>query len=139
MIAFSEGTSTIKGSDDGYNVVVGGTLFFGYDDHPRELVRLNKNLTSTAAGRYQVLARYYDAYKTQLHLPDFGHASQDAIAMQLIKECKALGDIDAGNFQNAVKKCRSRWASLPGAGYRQHENAYAELEQAYREAGGMVA
>ena len=35
LIAFSEGTSTVKGSDDGYNVLYGGGLFQGYADHPR--------------------------------------------------------------------------------------------------------
>ena len=33
-IAFSEGTSIVKGSDDGYNVLYGGDLFQGYQDHP---------------------------------------------------------------------------------------------------------
>ncbi len=33
MLAFSEGTSTVAGSDDGYSVNVGGKLFTGYDRH----------------------------------------------------------------------------------------------------------
>lgn len=56
MIARSEGTSIIPGSDDGYRVIVGGTLMETYTDHPRKLVKLNKaGLQSTAAGRYQML------------------------------------------------------------------------------------
>ena len=61
MIAVSEGTAG-KG-DDGYNVIVGGALFQGYNDHPRKLVWIRQGLASTAAGRYQLLKRYYDAYK----------------------------------------------------------------------------
>lgn len=138
MIAVSEGT---KGhGDDGYNVIVGGGLFSSYADHPRKLVVLNKKgLKSTAAGRYQLLARYYDAYKKQLNLPDFSPASQDAIAIQQIKEQKALDDVDAGRFELAVKKCRNIWASLPGAGYGQHENTIEYLEKAYANAGGTFA
>ena len=34
LIAFSEGTATVKGSDDGYNVLYGSGLFTGYRDHP---------------------------------------------------------------------------------------------------------
>ncbi|MCR4307644.1 MAG: glycoside hydrolase family 104 protein, partial [Candidatus Berkelbacteria bacterium] len=93
MIAISEGTSTIKASENGYNVIVGGKLFQGYTDHPRKLVKLNEKLSSTAAGRYQLLSRYYDAYKKSLRLPDFSPASQDAIALQQIKECRALDDV----------------------------------------------
>lgn len=137
MIAFSEGTSHL--GDNGYNVLVGGTLFDSYSDHPRKKVKLNSTLFSTAAGRYQLLSRYFDIYKKVLKLPDFSPESQDAIALQLIKECKALSDVDAGRFDDAVRKCRSRWASLPGAGYGQHENTLEDLRIAYRDAGGTFA
>jgi muramidase (phage lysozyme) len=136
MISVSEGT---KGyGDDGYNVLVGCTLFEGYADHPRKLVNIRPGLASTAAGRYQLLARYFDAYKKQLGLPDFGHESQDAIAIQQIKECKALPDIEAGYIDVAIAKCAHIWASLPGAGYGQHENSQRLLISAYQQFGGSV-
>lgn len=137
MISTSEGTA--GRGDDGYNVLVGGKLFEGYADHPRILVDLGNGLKSTAAGKYQILARYFDAYKAQLKLPDFGHASQDAIAIQMINECGALPDISAGRFSMAVGKTSSRWASLPGAGYGQRENKVADLQRAYTSAGGALA
>lgn len=143
MIAVSEGTQNI-GNQSGYNVIVGSTakqphLFDNYEDHPRVLVALPKlGIKSTAAGRYQILARYYDAYKKQLRLPDFSPASQDAIALQLIRECNALDDIDQGRFARAVFKCRSRWASLPGAGYSQPEKSIDSLLAAYQKAGGKL-
>lgn len=138
MIAVSEGTETI-GDQQGYNVNVGGKLFSSYADHPRTPVYIKSiKKTSTAAGRYQILARYYDVYKKQLNLPDFSPDSQDKIALQLIRECKALDDIDAGRFESAVAKCKSRWASLPGAGYGQHENTLDRLQLAYVNAGGVV-
>lgn len=34
ILAFSEGTSTIKASEDGYNVMVGGKLFNDYRSPP---------------------------------------------------------------------------------------------------------
>jgi muramidase (phage lysozyme) len=148
MIAFSEiGASMLADSDNGYNVIVGSKpgamdLFTSYADHPRKLKSMmikGKVVYSTAAGRYQVLERYYDHYSTSLQLPDFGHDSQDKIALQLIRECGALTDIDKGRFQMAAMKCRSRWASLPGAGYGQHENALASLQAAYVRAGGTLA
>lgn len=139
MIAISEGTSTIKGSDNGYNVIVGGTLFDGYSDHPRKLVKLNKNLASTAAGRYQLLSRYFDHYKKQLNLPDFSPASQDAIAMQQIRECRALGAINTGDIEKAVRLCSRIWASLPGNEYGQRQVPMEALKLAYLDAGGTIA
>ncbi len=137
MIAWSEGT--LGRGDDGYNVLVGGGLFEGYLDHPRIKIRVREGLWSTAAGRYQILARIYDAYRKLLGLPDFGPASQDAIALQLIRECKALSDVDAGRIEAAVRRCASRWASFPGAGYGQRENKTAKLLDAYTKAGGTFA
>lgn len=138
MIATSEGTA--GRGDDGYNVVVGGSLFDGYEDHPRIRVTLNSlGIKSTAAGRYQILEHNFDVYKAQLDLPDFSPRSQDTIALQLIKECHALEDVDAGRFDEAVQKCASRWASLPGAGYGQHENKIAVLRTAFTNAGGVIA
>jgi muramidase (phage lysozyme) len=141
MIAYSEGTDNGRQptKDHGYDVVVGGGLFEGYADHPRKVVNIRPGLASTAAGRYQVLARYFDTYKKQLGLPDFSSESQDAIAIQLIKECGAMRDIEAGYIDIAISKCASRWASLPGAGYKQHENEMGKLVAAYKKAGGWVA
>lgn len=140
MIAHSEGTSTCKATrHDGYDVIVGGTVFTDFADHPHKLVILNPRLKSTAAGRYQLLMRYWHAYRKQLKLADFSPASQDAVAIQQIKEQKALADVDAGRFELAVAKCANIWASLPGAGYGQHENTLASLLAAYQNAGGKVA
>ncbi|MBM3115007.1 glycoside hydrolase family 104 protein [Jeongeupia naejangsanensis] len=143
MLAASEGTAGI--GDDGYDVIVGSTppsprLFASYADHPRMLVDLPRlGIKSSAAGRYQILARYYDAYSQQLGLSNFGPINQDRIALQLIRECKALDDLRRGYIATAIRKCRSRWASLPGAGYGQHEHALETLLAAYRAAGGVSA
>jgi muramidase (phage lysozyme) len=145
-IATSEiGARLLAASDNGYNVLVGSTadhprLFSSYVDHPRQLIDLPRlGIKSTAAGRYQLLARYFDPYKKQLGLRDFSPASQDAIAVQQIRERGALADIEAGRFDIAATKCRGTWASLPGAGYGQHENALVDLRRAYLKAGGQLA
>jgi len=141
MIASSEiGPDLLAVSDNGYNVLVGSTpskplLFTSYADHPRVY---NKAMKSTAAGRYQLLKRYYDAYKKQLNLPDFSPASQDAIAIQQIRERNAIPDIEAGMFDQAVLRCKNIWASFPGAGYGQHENNIERLREAYLQAGGTI-
>lgn len=142
MLAFSElGPQLIAASDNGYNVLVGATpakplLFADYSKHP---AIYNKATNSTAAGRYQFLSKYWDHYRARLHLPDFGPVSQDRWAIQLITECKAFDDVKAGRLLTAAQKCRSRWASLPGAGYGQHEHTMADLQAAYLRAGGGMA
>lgn len=157
MIAHSElGPALLAASDNGYNVIVGSTpsrpiLFRDYADHPRKLITITdkhgkpvldkrgNQLKSTAAGRYQLLSKYFEPYKRLLNLRDFSPESQDAIAIQQIREQGALADVDAGRFARAVEKCRNIWASFPGAGYGQHENKLAVLEQAYVKAGGVLA
>lgn len=133
-IAFSEGTDKPgqPTRNKGYDVIVGGALFTDFSTHPNVLVEFPKlKIKSTAAGRYQILYRFYVHYKAQLGLKDFGPESQDAIAWQLIRECGAQGDVLNGNFEVAIGKCRSRWASLPGAGYGQHEHKMSDLRRVY--------
>lgn len=137
MLAWSEGTEAVKGSDDGYNVIVGGSLFNNYIDHPRLLVDLPKlKIKSSAAGRYQVLARYYDAYKKTMGLKEFSPENQDRIAIQQISEQKALNDIIAGNITAAINRCSNIWASLPGNGYGQHQHKIGDLISIYKRFGG---
>lgn len=134
LIAFSEGT--YGHGDNGYNVMVGGSLFDSYVDHPRKVVTINmkgQKIRSSAAGRYQILGRYYDAYKQSLGLKNFTPGEQDAIALQMIKEQKALDSIDAGNIEEAIKRCANIWASFPGAGYGQHENNMEHLLDKFNE------
>lgn len=141
MLAWSEGTDNGRQptKNHGYDVIVGGALFSDYSDHPRQLVDLpRQKIKSTAAGRYQLLARYWDAYRKQLGLKDFSPASQDAVALQQIKERRALELIDSGDIRQAIDRCSNIWASLPGAGYGQFEHKADNLIAKFKEAGGKV-
>lgn len=144
MLAASEGTATDPATqDDGYDVLVTGingpARFTNYAAHPDILVVVNHTgLESTAAGRYQLLYRYWVAYQASMKLPDFGPISQDLIALQQIRERAALPFIDVGNFQKAVALCSNIWASLPGNDYRQHTNTLTDLESVYVAAGGTL-
>lgn len=140
MLAWSEGTDNGRQptKNHGYDVIVGGSLFTDYADHPRKLITLNPRLKSTAAGRYQLLARYWDAYRKQLGLNDFSPTSQDAVALQQIKERVALPLIDRGDIRQAIDRCSNIWASLPGAGYGQFEHKADSLIAKFKAAGGKV-
>ncbi|WP_133670673.1 glycoside hydrolase family 24 protein [Burkholderia pseudomallei] len=149
MLAWSEGTSTSPATRwNGYDVIVTGIdkkpeVFTDFSDHPfnggrKSKVINSKGLTSNASGRYQFMLRDWAHYKAQLKLPDFSPASQDLWAIQLIRERKALPDIEAGNIASAIQKCRNIWASLPGAGYNQPEHSLDKLIAQYVKAGGTV-
>ena len=120
------------------DVIVGGELFTDYSDHPRKLVTLNPKLKSTGAGRYQLLSRWWDAYRKQLGLERLSPKSQDAVALQQIKERGALLMIDRGDIRQAIDRCSNIWASLPGAGYGQFEHKADSLIAKFKEAGVTV-
>ncbi|AIR90766.1 glycoside hydrolase family 24 protein [Pseudomonas cremoricolorata] len=129
MLAWSEGTSILRASDDGYNVLVGGKLFTDYSQHPRIKVWLPKyGIHSTAAGRYQFLARTWDAIvKNYGFKGRFIPEAQDLAAIKLLGECSALPLIQDGEISHAITKAAPIWASLPGAGYGQREHKLAVL------------
>lgn len=147
---------TRQNSDDGYNVLVGShgpitkksnvgvryvvparlLTFNSYATHPNVY---NAETNSTAAGRYQLLFRYYAPYAKLLNLRDFSPTSQDLIAIQQIRERRALPLIASGQIAAAIKACSNIWASLPGNDYGQHQNDIAMLISAYKAAGGAVA
>lgn len=141
-IACSElGPALLRLSDDGYNVLVGSTptkplLFSSYATHPNVF---NSALRSTAAGRYQELFRNWVAYQPLLRLPDFGPLSQDRLALQQLKEARAIVSIQQGRVTQAVMLCAHLWASLPGADYGQHEQELAQIVDWFRAAGGTLA
>lgn len=141
MLAYSEGTDNNrqKTANHGYDVIVGGALFTDYSKHPNVLVDLPKlRIKSTAAGRYQLLHRYWVAYCKSLGLSGFAPLVQDKIAIQQIREGKALKLIEAGDVVAACAAVSNIWASLPGAGYGQHEHKIDTLVAAYKLNGGTV-
>lgn len=147
LIGWSEGTTTEDITvNDGYDVIVTGEvegsngclmkheeIFSVYVDHPfadgrkpvvvREATPTSIALLSTAAGRYQILFHYFEAYKGQLSLPDFSPVSQDLVALQMMKEVRAIDAILDGDVATAITLCSSRWASMPGNSYGQGGHA----------------
>lgn len=141
LIAWSEGTSTHPlTKNDGYDVIVTGihgpSVLTDYRDHPfahggSVQFRLDPPAFSTAAGRYQILARYFAVYKAQLHLVDFSPTSQDLVAVQQITERKALALIKQGNISAAITACSNIWASFPGNSYGQGGHSLEALVAKY--------
>ena len=121
----------------GYDVIVGGELFTGLLRSPRKLVTLNPKLKSTGCRTLPASSRWWMPPQ-QLGLKDFSPKSQDAVALQQIKERGALPMIDRGDIRQAIDRCSNIWASLPGAGYGQFEHKADSLIAKFKEAGGTV-
>lgn len=152
MISHSEGTDRAA---DPYRVCFGFKhTIISLSDHPSVDTDTHKaewggeslaflgdqyaHSISTAAGRYQLTRPTWSALKAQLDLHDFTGPSQDAAALQLIREKGALALIDAGDVQSAVQRCSSVWASLPYSEAGQPTKSLPALIQAYVMAGGTL-
>ena len=94
---------------------------------------------STAAGAYQIIKPTWLKVSAALGLPDFGPASQDAAAVELIRRRGALEDVKAGRLEVAVNKCRNEWASLPGNYAKQGQRSIETLSAWYQQNGGTFA
>ena len=74
---------------------------------------------------------------SSLALRDFSPKSQDAVALQQIKERGALPMIDRGDIRQQLTVAVT-FAYLPGAGYGQFEHKADSLIAKFKEAGGTV-
>lgn len=134
MIQYAEGTY----GKDGYRKLYGGSLFSDLSKHPNTPTT-KWGITSTAAGAYQILSKTWNELQAKLGLPDFSPLSQDKAAIELIRRRKALEDVMAGRWAQAIEKCKKEWASLPGAGYGQNEKNIKNLLAVYKVAGGTIS
>lgn len=100
---------------------------------------LGPGCVSTAAGKYQMIRKTWVSARDKLGLPDFSPDSQDAAAVELLRQRGALGPLVRGDFAGAVAAARREWASLPGAGYGQGERSIAWLQRKFTDAGGVLA
>lgn len=92
---------------------------------------------STAAGAFQINRVTWLDVRNKEGLTDFSPESQAQAAIHLIARCGALEDLKAGRFSEFVRKCRGRWASLPGNQAKQGQRSYAQLSTWFAQAGGI--
>ena len=110
MLAWSEGTDNdVRKPEIMVMTSTGGELFTDYSDYPRKLVTLNPKLKSTGAGRYQPLSCWWMPTASSLAWKDSLRKSQDAVALQQIKERGALPMIDRGDIRQAIDRCSNIW------------------------------
>ena len=138
MLAWSEGIDNgrQKTRNHGYDAGPGGELVTDYSRSPSQTCHAKPK---TQINRRRTLPASFPlcGCHQQLGLKDFSE-SQDAVALQQIKERGALPMIDRGDIRQAIDRCSNIWASLPGAGYGQFEHKADSLIAKFKEAGGTV-
>jgi muramidase (phage lysozyme) len=130
-IAWAEGTDEVAS----YRTQYTGTQFAGFHDHPREQkcgLRNGQQLCADAAGRYLLLSSTWDRLAKKIGATDFSPANQDRAAIELLREYRALEDIEASRFEVAVHKLTAVWPSLKQAGDGHSEPAIVLLHQIYQ-------
>lgn len=111
------------------NIIVGGGRFSDFSQHPRIVGLRTKEGPSTAAGDYQITASTYDDVAPKIGVTGFTPADQRAIAVELIRRKGALEDINGGDFNSAINKLGSTWASLPSSPYSQPKKSWDETNK----------
>lgn len=120
--------ATTEGVKHGYNTLFGNQRFDNLSSHPNIKKAFTqtdgkKNYT-TAAGRYQFLKGTWDGLAQQYGIKDFSPHSQDFGALALLDQIGALPYVLKGDFQTAIKKSGSTWASLPTSPYAQNKRSW---------------
>lgn len=148
VVRYCEGTA----GDNGFRIMFGGGQFAGLDgepgtmddfaDHPRTKITRTmkgKTYTSQAAGAYQYMPPTWDEVAGWYGFKDFSPRNQDLGFVGLLIKRKALEDVKAGRFDQAIKKCAWEWASLPGSPYGQPIKTIEVCREQYEKWGGKYA
>lgn len=95
-----------------YNVIVGGGKFSDMSKHPGVVGVVTDKGPSTAAGRYQITQSTYNDLSKKMGVNDFSKSTQDAMAIQLLKDRGAYEDVLSGDFETAKNKLKGTWESF---------------------------
>lgn len=113
----------------GYNTITGGGTFSDYSQHPNIVGMVTKDGPSTAAGKYQITHGTYKRLAKRLGTTDFSPATQDRMAIELLRETGALDDIKRGDFESATRKLGGIWQALPsGSSPNQSKRSAGEFK-----------
>ena len=123
FISAAEGTTT-----HGYQTAFGGGRINDLSRHPNYSKVFTqtdgKKNTTSAAGKYQFIGKTWNALASRYGLHDFGPVNQDRAAIALLAEKGALDPILKGDWQQAINRLGSTWASLPSSPYKQPKRSW---------------
>lgn len=127
LIAAAEGVKY------GYNTLFGNQRIDNLSAHPNIKKPFKQTdgqvKYTTAAGRYQFLKDTWDGLARQYGIKDFSPQSQDFGALALLAQNGALPYVLKGDFNTAIKKSGSTWASLPTSPYAQNKRSWDFIDK----------
>lgn len=121
--AFLTTITTLEGG--AYNKRIGGDTFEGNEHPGGRTLRFGKVYKYTSpAGAYQITEGTYKGLKNQdSSILDFSPTNQDKMAIDIIDNSGALGDVRNGNLDSAINKLTLQWSSLPGGVEETRDNS----------------
>ncbi len=131
-IAYAEGTL----HENGYRTIFGHILFKKYTWHPRLIVCANynnKQLCSSAAGKYQFSQKIWTKVAGIIKAKDFSPLNQERAAVYLLIDAGALCHVKSGDIDLAFEKVNTIWASLPGSPHKQPTKHKRVLHQVFKQ------
>ncbi|MEW7122192.1 glycoside hydrolase family 24 protein [Acinetobacter nosocomialis] len=122
-----------EGVEYGYNTLFGNQRLNDLSWHPNIKKPFKQTdgqvKYTTAAGRYQFLKDTWDGVARQYGLKDFSPQSQDLGALALLAQNGALPYVLKGDFNTAIRKSGSTWASLPTSPYVQNKRSWDFIDK----------
>lgn len=138
--AFLDAIASSEGAD--YGTVVydkpGTQTITDFSKHPNIIRRrrINGKITpSSASGRYQFIKSTWNGVAKATGQADFSPRTQDINAVELLRQTGALNDLLAGDFDAAMSKAGTQWASVPksslGIAHNQNQRPDAFFRTAF--------
>lgn len=123
---------------DAYMIINGGAHFSDFSAHP--FGELKTTQGGKAAGAAQWLPTTWADLKRRypVDCADFSPPAQDFGFVAKLQDRGALDDVLAGNIDEAVRKCRPEWTSLPGAAENGGTYTLDKALAVYKEYGGAL-
>tara|TARA_R110000868_G_scaffold8081_2_gene41785 strand:- start:9714 stop:10808 length:1095 start_codon:yes stop_codon:yes gene_type:complete len=119
--AFLDAIASAEGTGGDYNIIVGGSKFDSFEQHPGIVGLKTKAGPSTAAGKYQITKQTWDdLQKKYPDLTDFSPDNQDKAAFYLATDRYKRGtkgrdlaaDLAAGNTSYLRESLQSTWTGI---------------------------
>jgi muramidase (phage lysozyme) len=95
-----------------YDGIFGNNSFSDYSTHPKQNIRWRGGVSS-AAGRYQINQDTWEDFSRRLGMTDFAPETQDLMAVEILRDRRALEALQANDLPRALEIASTRWASLP--------------------------
>ena len=126
-----------KESNGAWDIINGGGRFTDFSRHPYHGIPTTRG--ALACGKFQFLGTTWAKLCERYEFPSFEPEYQTLGAIALIQGRGALDDVIHGRFEDAVRKLRPEWTSLPGASESRGDWTMDKARALFVSEGGRLA